>query len=139
MNAPLEAFTRAARVDAAVIMEFAAAMASKMHQAAMKGHAGWENPVLCTTESLQRALQEAVVKGDPVDVANYAMMLHARGAGTSIPGPRTVAILENIQMLAALRAVLDEVSPGSTPISLDSSLPRSLIDQVDRAANFFGG
>ena len=138
MNAPLDAFTRAAHADAAAIMEFAAAMATKMHQAAMKGHFGWENPDLCTTESLQRALQEHVVKGDPVDVANYAMMLHARGAGTAIPGPRTAMILENIQMRAALRAVLDEVSPGCTPIALDSSLPRSLIDLVDRAANFFG-
>lgn len=135
MNAPLDAFTRAAHSDAAAIMEFAAAMASKMHQAAMKGHAGWDNPVLCSTESLQRALQEAVIKGDPVDVANYAMMLHSRGAGTAIPSVRAAIILENIQMRAALRAVLDEVSPGCTPISIDSSLPRSLIDLADRTAN----
>jgi hypothetical protein len=138
MNAPQDAFTRAAHADAAAIMEFAAAMASKMHQAAMKGHFGWENPDLCTTESLQRALQEHVVKGDPVDVANYAMMLHARGAGSASASLQTNMLLDNLMMRAALRAVLDEVSPGCTPISIDSSLPRSLIDLVDRAANPIG-
>lgn len=33
----------------------------------------------CTQEDLSRALREHVEKGDPVDVANFCMMLHARG------------------------------------------------------------
>lgn len=135
MNAPLDTVSRAAHADATAIMDFAAAMATKMHQAAMKGHAGWENEDLCTTAMLRVHLREAVAKGDPVDVANYAMMLHARGAGTAMPDAFNVIFLENIAMRDALRAVLDEVAPGSTPISIDSSLPRGLIDLVDRAAN----
>jgi hypothetical protein len=116
-------------------MDFAAAMATKMHQAAMKGHSGWDDQELCTTEALQVLLREAVAKGDPVDVANYAMMLHARGAGTAMPDAFNVLFLENMSMRDALRAVLDEVSPGCTPISIDSSLPRSLIDMVRRATD----
>lgn len=135
MNAPIETFIRAAHTDTLAVVDFAAAMATKMHQAAMKGHCGWDNPEACTTEALQLALREAVAKGDPIDVANYAMMLHARGAGTSMPSAFNVLFLENMAMREALRAVLDEVAPGCTPISIDSSLPRSLIDQVSRAAN----
>ena len=135
MNAPLDTVSRAAHADATAIMDFAAAMATKMHQAAMKGHAGWENEDLCTTAMLRVHLREAVAKGDPVDVANYAMMLHARGAGTAMPDAFNVLFLESIAMRDALRAVLDEVAPGCTPISIDSSLPRGLIDMVDRAAN----
>ena len=131
----LDAITRAAHDDAIAIMDFAAAMATKMHQAAMKGYAGWENPDLCTDAYLRVLLREAVAKGDPVDVANFAMMLHARGAVTAMPEAYTTIVVQNMEMRGALRAVLDEVAPGSTPISIDSSLPRSVIDQVARAAD----
>lgn len=130
----LDSLTKAATTDTAAVVSFAAAMASKLYRAQQKGRSGWDDPARCTTESLQRALQEHVAKGDPVDVANYAMMLFARGAGTAIPDSLNVLALENMQMRQALRAVLDEVSPGCTPISIDSSLPRSVIDQVSRAA-----
>jgi hypothetical protein len=121
--------------DTAAVVSFAAAMASKLHHAAQKGRSGWDNPAKCPIESLQRGLHEQVVKGDPVDVANYAMMLHSRGAGTALPNAFNVLFLENMQMRQALQAVLDEVAPGCTPICIDSSLPRALIDQVQRAAN----
>lgn len=134
MNAPIEKFISAAHTDAAAVVKFASAMAIKMHKAAMMGHAGWNNQALCTTQALQIALREAVAKGDPVDVANYAMMLHERGASTSMPSAFNVLFLENMKMREALRAVLDEVAPGCTPISIDSHLPQSLIVQVRSAA-----
>lgn len=127
---------QAASADTTAVVDFAAAMASKLHRAATMGRAGWNDPALCSIESLQRALHEHIVKGDPVDVGNYAMMLHARGAGTALPNVFGVLFAENMAMRQALRAVLDEVSPGSTPISIDSSLPRSVIDQVARAAAY---
>lgn len=141
MNAPLDTITRTAHADAIAIMDFSAAMATKMHQAAMKGHAGWDNPTLCSDASLRVLLREAVAKGDPIDVGNYAMMMHARGIGTAMPEAYTTIVMQNLEMRAALHAVLDEVAPGSTPISIDSSLPRSVIDQVARAADpqSFGG
>lgn len=123
----------AATNDTAAVVSFAAAMASKLYRAQQLGRAGWDDPTRCTIESLQRALLESVAKGDPVDVANYAMMLFARGAGTAIPDMVNLLSIENLLMRQALWAVLDEVSPGSTPISIDSSLPRSLIEQVSCA------
>ena len=135
MNAPMDAFIREAHDDTKAVVSFATAMASKMNQAALKGRAGWNNPDLCSDASLRVQLREAVAKGDPVDVANFAMMLHERGAGTAMPDAYTTIVVQNMEMRAALRAVLDEVAPGSTPISIDSSLPRSVIDQVARAAH----
>ena len=58
-------------------------------------------------------------------VGNFAMMLHARGAGTAMPEAYNGIVMQNMEMRAALRAVLDEVAPGSIPIGIDSSLPRS--------------
>lgn len=135
MNAPMDAFIREAHTDTNAVVDFATAMASKMNQSALKGRSGWNNPDLCTDASLRVQLREAVAKGDPVDVANFAMMLHARGAGTAMPEAYTTIVMQNMEMRAALGAVLDEVAPGSTPISIDSSLPRSVIDQVARAAD----
>lgn len=134
MNAPMDTFIRSAHTDAIAISKFAEAMATRMHQAAMKGHAGWDDPERCTAAVLQLELRQAVAKGDPVDVANYAMMLHARGERCSMPDAFNVLFLENIAMRDALHAVLDEVAPGCTPISIHSSLPAGLIAMVRSAA-----
>lgn len=134
MNAPIEHFVRAAHTDAIAIIKFAEAMAIRMHQAAMKGHAGWDDREACTAAMLQLALREAVAKGDPIDVANYAMMLHTRGESSRMPDAFNVMFLENMAMRDALRAVLDEVAPGCTPISINSSLPAGLIAMVRSAA-----
>ncbi|WP_202412928.1 hypothetical protein [Duganella lactea] len=134
MNVPMDTFIRSAHIDAIAISKFAEAMATRMHQAAMKGHAGWDDTERCTAATLQLELRQAVAKGDPVDVANYAMMLHARGERTRMPDAFNALFLENVAMRDALRAVLDEVSPGCTPISIHSSLPAGLIDLVRKAA-----
>lgn len=134
MNAPMDTFIRSAHTDAIAISKFAEAMAARMHQAAMKGHFGWDDTEACTAAILQLALREAVAKGDPVDVANYAMMLHTRGERTRMPDAFNTMFLENMAMREALRAVLDEVAPGCTPISINSSLPAGLIAVVRCAA-----
>lgn len=92
----------------------------------MKGHAGWDDPERGTAALLQLELLQTV--------ANYAMMLHARGERCSMPDAFNVLFLENMAMRDALRAVLDEVSPGCTPISINSSLPAGLIAIVSSAA-----
>lgn len=134
MSAPMDTFIRLAHTDAIAISKFAEAMATRMHQAAMKGHAGWDDATACTPAMLQLALRQAVAKGDPVDVANYAMMLHTRGESSTMPDAFNTLFLENMKMRDALCAVLDEVSPGDTPISINSSLPVGLIAMVRSAA-----
>lgn len=48
------------------------------------GRRGWDNPLECSIERLAMLLGVAVSKGDPVDIANYAAMLRARGADHSV-------------------------------------------------------
>lgn len=59
---------------------FADATKAKMAEGREKGRGGWEDPQQCTTERLQLMLLEHLKKGDPVDVANFCMMLWTRGA-----------------------------------------------------------
>lgn len=61
---------------------FAAAMKSKMAAGRARGRSGWNDPMLCSGDSLRRLLAESIAKGDPVDVGNFAMMLFNRDART---------------------------------------------------------
>jgi hypothetical protein len=58
--------------DDAAIDAFAAAMKEKMDISRGKGRGGWET---CSRTDLWQMLKEHVTKGDPIDVANLAMML----------------------------------------------------------------
>lgn len=57
---------------------FAVYMKAKLARKRAEGRGGWEGPT-CTAAYLSQLLREHVAKGDPVDVANLAMMLHQRG------------------------------------------------------------
>jgi len=63
---------------------FAANMKTKLAKAREKGRGGWDDPSQCTVPYLQQLLHEHIVKGDPVDVANFCMMLNHYGASTAI-------------------------------------------------------
>lgn len=64
------------------IEAFAAALKAKMALGREQGKKNWDNPKLCSTGYLRKLLLNSVFKGDPVDVGNYAMMLHSRGTTT---------------------------------------------------------
>lgn len=70
--------------DDAAVDRFAAAMKEKLAQARAKGRGGWDNPAQCSVETLARMLVEHVTKGDPRDIANFAMMLYERGADPQV-------------------------------------------------------
>lgn len=55
---------------------FARSMRHKMALSATKGRTGWRG---VSQEEISRMLREHVEKGDPVDVANFCMMLSVRG------------------------------------------------------------
>jgi len=57
---------------------FANAMKDKLQLKREQGSTGWNDIGRCTGEHLAQSLLEAVAKGDPVDVANFAMMLFCR-------------------------------------------------------------
>lgn len=58
---------------------FSEAMRDKLAQKRGEGRGGWDNKDECSAEYLSELLRKHVEKGDPVDVANFCMMLHQRG------------------------------------------------------------
>lgn len=59
--------------DDAAVDAFATAMKAKLAKKRAEGRGGWQS---CDAAYLSDLLREHVEKGDPVDVANLAMMLH---------------------------------------------------------------
>lgn len=74
-----------AHPDDAAIDRFAAAMKAKMAKQRSKGYGGWEDKADCPASRLQQMLVDHIAKGDPVDVANFTMMLWSRGEHTEQP------------------------------------------------------
>lgn len=70
---------RADHPDDIAVDKFAEHMKAKLGKKRSEGRSGWENPDVCSTAYLSEILREHVSKGDPLDVANIAMMLHMRG------------------------------------------------------------
>jgi hypothetical protein len=67
--------------DETGLRKFTAEMRDKLrYSREVKGRVGWQDPVQCSIERLAAMLVDHVYKGDPVDIANLAMMLHQRGA-----------------------------------------------------------
>lgn len=62
--------------DDEAVDAFAATMKAKLAKKRTEGRGNWQ---MCTSTYLSRLLREHVEKGDPVDVANLAMMLHQNG------------------------------------------------------------
>lgn len=94
-NAILYALERIARPaqteqqhpDDAAVDRFAAAMKAKLAAARAKGRGGWDDPNVCSVEFLAQLLVEHLGKGNTgtfEDVANFAMMLHQRGADPKV-------------------------------------------------------
>jgi len=69
--------------DCHYVREFASAMLHKLEQKAREGRGGW-NTSACTNEFLARELVNHVLKGDPVDIANFCMMLYWRNGRDAI-------------------------------------------------------
>lgn len=74
--------------DDRAVEAFAAAMKAKLAASRAKGRAGWNGDEPGMQPRLSDMLREHVAKGDPVDVANFAMFLHQRGE--RIDGPAAI-------------------------------------------------
>lgn len=81
--------------DALAVDRFAIAMKAKLAKKRAEGRGGWEDKEACSAEFLSHLLREHVDKGDPIDVANLAMMLHQRGESV-LPGSGAIAQLHSI-------------------------------------------
>jgi hypothetical protein len=58
--------------DDVAIQQFAVAMSEKMSLSRLNGRDGWQT---CSITELLKMLRNHVHKGDPVDIANIAMMI----------------------------------------------------------------
>jgi len=96
---------------------FAARMKTKLAMAREKGRGGWDDPAQCSVPYLQQLLHEHVAKGDPVDVANFCMMLGHYDASTSPePVPATnqageVRVEQALPAAESVDAVLAKLFP----------------------------
>ena len=61
-----------ALIDDNAVAVFSRAMRDKMETSRAKGREGWQT---CPVDALWEMLHEHVSKGDPVDIANLAMMI----------------------------------------------------------------
>lgn len=64
--------------DDIAVDRFAAAMKAKMALKRAEGRRGWEDPQQVGEPQLVNMLVDHIMKGDPVDIANFCMMLHQR-------------------------------------------------------------
>lgn len=82
-------------LDDAAVDAIALSMKVKMARNRAKGRAGWNEGDTCPADFLSKELREHVEKGDPLDVAIYAMMLHLRGEVISPADCATHASTQN--------------------------------------------
>lgn len=54
------------------------AMTQKLRKKREEGRGGWWNPDECSVEFLRECLHAHLIKGDMVDVMNFAAMIYAR-------------------------------------------------------------
>lgn len=117
--------------DSLAVDRFAFAMKAKLAKKRTEGRGGWEDKEACSAEYLSHLLREHVEKGDPIDVANIAMMLHQREE-TILSGQGAA--------LAQLHAIVDawEALPGGRQVS-NREVERWLADEMGPAINAIRG
>lgn len=74
--------TENAHPDDDAVDEFSAILKGKLARARAKGRSGWRDPTWTAAEINQQMYAHAA-KGDPLDVAAYAMFLALRGEATT--------------------------------------------------------
>lgn len=75
----LYAASPAQHPDDEAVDRFAAELKAKLADARAKGRGGWQDKTQVSAQALSDMLLAHVFKGDPRDVANFAMFLHQRG------------------------------------------------------------
>lgn len=80
--AELEAVKATQHPDDAAVDQFAGLLKSKLAKARAKGRCGWRDPSWSAAD-INRQMHEHAAKGDPLDVAAYAMFLSLRGEATT--------------------------------------------------------
>lgn len=126
----------AAHPDDAAVDAFAGAMKEKLVAARAKGRGGWDGDEPGMQQRLSNMLRAHVEKGDPRDVANFAMFLHQRGEAI-LPAQQPAAVDGVMVRLAKSARELQRKNYGS-----GSGLHLDMIDwarEFDALADQPGG
>lgn len=81
--------------DDDAVDHFAQVMKGKLAKKRGEGLGGWNDKTQCSAERLSQMLRCHIEKGDPVDVANLAMMLYERGERITSAGGEASAHAAN--------------------------------------------
>lgn len=87
--------------DNLAVDRFAERMKAKLAAAREKGRGGWDDQTQCNADYLRQLLHEHIGKGDPVDVANFCMMLDHYAALTTPAPEKPDALAERVKVLEA--------------------------------------
>lgn len=116
--------------DDEAVDRFAEAMKIKLAAARRKGRGGWDDREVCSDESLAAMLVAHLSKGNAgnfEDVANFAMMLHQRGADPALlaaaaEAPKQQAVSEALSLgVNALNARAERPKLPSIPEMFEHS------------------
>lgn len=120
--------------DDAAVDAFAAAMKAKLAKARAKGRGGWDDKAQCSQQYLSDLLRGHVDKGDPVDVANFCMMLSPRGEGIAAPATAQSVNAQLLELLKWLRGSINcntENDTGRHGVWFSTQHP--MIQRIDAA------
>lgn len=87
IDAMIAGQVQAQHPDDVAVDNFAKEMKEKLAKARAKGRSGWDDPAACSVEHLADLLLDHIGKGNSgtfEDIANFAMMLHQRGADPAV-------------------------------------------------------
>lgn len=68
----------AVHIDDIAVDKLSGAMKAKLAKCRKEGKFGWDSPLQCSQERLATLLGESLVKGNPVNIANFAAFLFSR-------------------------------------------------------------
>lgn len=115
--------------DDAAVDRFAAAMKHKLEIAREKGRSGWDDQAKCSVEFLAELLCGHLGKGNAgtfEDVANFAMMLHQRGAEPSVLQEAAYQFWKDHRFTAAERHAVEQAlaqqSASAQPVAVPAIL-----------------
>ncbi len=118
--------TQDEREDRAGVRWFAEAMLEKLALKRAEGRGGWWDANECSVEQLERMMHEHCAKGDPVDVANFCMMIWNRKRAAPAPEPGFVQTTVDIAKGAA-----KELMPPAASASVLTYRLRKVAEQQD--------
>lgn len=103
-------------VDDIAVDALAAQQKARLAEKRDQGFNGWDDPRRCSVEKLAMLMAQSMCKGKVVDVANFAAMLHSRGAAPELIGEHAMRSLlrgareHRASVASQLRAIIADDS-----------------------------